>query len=60
MYVLPAWPKHIDVSFRLHAPQQTIVEVRFSKGVLQSLQVWPESRKKDVVLPEWLQEQFSR
>jgi len=54
IYILPSWPRHIDVSFRLHAPKQTIVEVRYSKGVIQSLQVWPESRRKDLVLPEWM------
>ncbi len=54
IYVLPAWPKHIDVRFRLHAPKQTVVEVAYSKGIIQSLQVWPKSRRKDVVLPEWL------
>jgi len=52
--ILPAWPKDKDVYFRLHAPGQTIVEVRYSKGSIQSLQVWPESRRKDVILPDWL------
>lgn len=52
--ILPAWPKDKDVSFRLHAPKQTIVEVRYIKGSLQMLKVIPESRKKDVILPEWL------
>ncbi len=52
--ILPAWPKDKDVYFRLHAPKQTIVEVRYSKGSIQSLHVWQKSRRKDVILPEWL------
>ncbi len=54
IYVLPAWPRAMDVHFRLHAPKQTIVEVRYRDGIIQSLRVTPESRRKDVVLPAWM------
>jgi hypothetical protein len=50
IYVLPAWPKDWDVSFKLHAPKRTVVEVEYRNGQVASLRVTPESRGKDVVL----------
>ena len=50
LYVLPAWPKHWDVSFKLHAPSNTTVEGVFRAGKLEKLTVTPESRRKDVVI----------
>jgi len=47
--LLPAWPKDWDVEFKLHAPQQTIVQGRFKNGQLVDLQITPESRRQDVV-----------
>jgi hypothetical protein len=47
--LLPAWPKEWDVSFRLHAPRQTVVEGVLRKGRWERLKVTPESRAKDVV-----------
>ena len=49
IYLLPAWPKKWDVHFKLHAPYQTTVEATVKKGKLIHLQVWPQSRKQDVV-----------
>lgn len=49
IYILPAWPKDWDVHFKLHAPGNTTVEVRFEKGVVQQLIVSPQNRKKEVV-----------
>jgi len=51
--VLPTWPKTWDVAFKLHAPKNTTVEVRLEKGALVELNVNPESRRKDIVLPRW-------
>lgn len=48
--LLPAWPKEIDVHFKLHAPANTTVEVIWKKGKLVKLEVMPESRKKDAFL----------
>ena len=48
--LLPAWPQGWDVSFKLHAPYQTIVEGRVENGKLTDLKVTPETRRKDVVL----------
>ncbi|TWT81558.1 hypothetical protein CA13_30110 [Planctomycetes bacterium CA13] len=47
--VLPAWPKDIDVDFKLHAPKQTVVEVTFKLGKIQSLKVSPKEREQDVI-----------
>lgn len=50
--VLPAWPKEWDVDFKLHAPGQTVVECSYRNGKIERLVVTPESRRKDVVLPQ--------
>ncbi len=49
LYVLPAWPKNWDVSFKLHAPYNTTVEGVYKAGKLEQLKVTPQSRAKDVV-----------
>lgn len=51
IFVLPAWPKGWDVSFKLHAPKKTVVEVIYREGRIEALQITPESRRGDVVLP---------
>ena len=48
--LFPAWPKQWDVEFKLHAPYQTTLVGRSSGGVLEELEVVPESRRKDVVV----------
>lgn len=46
--LLPAWPKDWNVAFRLHAPNQTTVEVNVVDAQVETLIVSPESRRKDV------------
>jgi hypothetical protein len=46
--LFPAWPETWDVSFKIHAPQQTAIEGKLENGKLSYLKVSPESRKKDV------------
>jgi hypothetical protein len=48
--LFPAWPKDIDVHFKLHAPGNTTVEAAIKKGRLTLLKVWPENRKTDIIL----------
>jgi len=48
IYLFGAWPKDWDVDFKLHAPQQTVVEGSWQDGELKSLKVTPESRGRDV------------
>ncbi len=55
LYVLPAWPKHWDVAFKLHAPRQTTVEGVYRAGKLEQLTVTPRSRRKDVQPQETVQ-----
>jgi len=50
--LLPAWPKDWDVSFKLHAPGQTVVEGVYRDGKFENLNVTPESRRKDVMMPQ--------
>lgn len=51
IFLLPAWPKEWDVAFKLHAPQQTVVEGVYRDGRLTSLRVTPDSRRADVRSP---------
>lgn len=48
--LFPAWPKNIDIHFKLHAPQQTVVEAELKNGKVNIIKVIPESRKKDIVI----------
>jgi hypothetical protein len=48
--LLPAWPKNIDVHFKLHAPYNTTVEADYKNGKIVSLIVLPGERRKDVEL----------
>ena len=50
IFLLPAWPKEWNCSFRLHAPSNTIVEGRVENGELKDLVVTPASRRADVVV----------
>ena len=45
--VLPAWPKHWDVEFKLHAPGQTSVEGMVRNGKMHPLKILPEQRQTD-------------
>ena len=47
--ILPAWPKHWNVHFRLHAPDQTTVEAMYRNGTLESVDVSPEKRRIDMI-----------
>ncbi|MCK6489333.1 MAG: DUF5703 domain-containing protein [Planctomycetes bacterium] len=48
--LLPAWPRRIDVAFRLHAPGGTTVEAEWKDGRLTRLVVDPPERAADVEL----------
>lgn len=50
IYLFPAWPREWNVNFKLHAPDNTIVECSVKNGKIQKLLVIPEVRKKDVVV----------
>jgi hypothetical protein len=46
--LFPAWPKDWDVTFKLNAPYNTVVEGALQDGQLVNLTVTPESRRLDV------------
>ncbi len=52
IFLLPAWPREWDVSFKLHAPRNTTVECLYRAGKIEKLVVTPEDRLKDIVLPQ--------
>jgi hypothetical protein len=49
IYLFPAWPKEWNVHFKLHAAQNTTIEVELINGDLKSIKVVPEERKKDII-----------
>jgi hypothetical protein len=49
--LLPAWPKQWDVSFKLHATGNTVVECVYRSGKIVKLEVTPKERAQDVVMP---------
>ena len=49
--LLPAWPRDWDVSFKLHACENTTVECVVQRTKIVKLVVTPESRRADVVMP---------
>ena len=51
IYLLPAWPKEWNVSFKLHAPKNTTVEARYRAGKITELKVHPRERLADIVSP---------
>ena len=46
--LIPAWPADWDCDFKLHAPQQTIVEGKVRAGKVTDLRVTPVERRADV------------
>ncbi len=50
IFLFPAWPKNIDVHFKLHAPYNTTVEAEIINGNLVTLRVIPAERMKDITL----------
>lgn len=49
IYLFPAWDKKEDISFKLHASQNTIVEVELKKGEVK-INVFPEERRESIVV----------
>lgn len=49
IYLLPAWPKEWDVKFKLHAPQETIINGEIRNGKIENLTVFPIDRMQDVI-----------
>jgi len=48
--LFPAWPPHLDVHFKLNAPYNTTVEAVWKNNRLITLNIFPETRRKDVEL----------
>ncbi|KIO75295.1 hypothetical protein TH53_21620 [Pedobacter lusitanus] len=49
IYLFPAWPEKWDVTFKLHAFKNTIIEGTYKDGVLKDFHVFPERRRKDII-----------
>ncbi|HVV06935.1 MAG TPA: DUF5703 domain-containing protein [Puia sp.] len=48
IYLFPAWPRDIDVHFKLYAPHNTTVEATLKDGKVTQLIVTPRQREKDI------------
>ncbi|GAA3597527.1 DUF5703 domain-containing protein [Flavivirga amylovorans] len=46
--LFPSWPKDWDVHFKMHAPNNTVVEAELKGGKLVRLNVTPKNREKDI------------
>ena len=49
IFLLPAWPEDWNVSFKMHAANNTFIECVYRDGKVQDLKVFPEERSKDIV-----------
>ncbi|MCI0512241.1 DUF5703 domain-containing protein [candidate division KSB1 bacterium] len=49
VYLGAAWPKEWDVSFKLYAPENTVITGVYQNQQLTDLQVTPASRRRDIV-----------
>ncbi len=50
IYLLPAWPKEWNASFKLHAPYNTVIEAGVKDGKIVNLHVLPADREKDIIV----------
>ena len=49
IYLFPAWPRDLDVRFKLHASGHTIVEAEMKDGKVVHVKVSPSARQKALV-----------
>jgi hypothetical protein len=50
IYVLPAWPKEWDGSFKLCLRNHTVIQGAVKNGKVENLSITPENRRKDIVV----------
>jgi hypothetical protein len=50
IFLFPAWPKNIDVHFKLHAPYNTTVEAEIKDSKVLFIKVLPVERNKDLIV----------
>lgn len=48
IFLLPAWPKDWNATFKLHAPDRTTIQGTVRNGKIENLVVTPTRRRKDV------------
>ncbi len=55
--LFPAWPKEWDVTFKIHASENTIVEGKLKAGKIIDKKVTPEKRNNNIKISYQFQEQ---
>ncbi|HMP92314.1 MAG TPA: DUF5703 domain-containing protein [Phnomibacter sp.] len=53
LLVFAAWPREMDVHFKLHAPGNTTIEAQLQNGIITKLVVQPQARMAQVEVPNW-------
>lgn len=48
--LLPAWPAKWDANFKLHLEKNTVISGEIVDGELETWNITPESRRKDVIV----------
>lgn len=48
--LLPGWPEDWQVDFKLHAPQQTVIEAEVANSRVQNVTVAPAMRESDLIV----------
>jgi len=49
IYLFPAWPKHWDVDFKLHASNKTTIDGILKNGEITQMKVTPNERERNIV-----------
>ncbi len=52
IYLLPAWPVDWNADFKVHAPKNTIIQGQVINGKIENLKVYPDQRRKDIIIYE--------
>lgn len=56
IHLFPAWPGDWNCTFKLHAPGKTVIQGELKNGKLIDLKVTPETRRKDIVLGDFIRQ----
>ena len=51
IHLFAAWPRHLDIRFRLHASANTTVEAELRDGQVINVSVTPQERQADIISP---------
>lgn len=50
VYILPAFPKEWNVSFKLHPNSTTTIELEYKDGKIKKMDIYPEEEKNNIII----------